>query len=70
MRRRRTRKGWWRSATARIDGGMLRRQYAVAGGVSAVVPVDLHIPGARPARRRARKGLLALLDEMAKRRVK
>src|SRR5215212_1235262 len=27
-----------------LDGGLFKGSYAVAGGVSAVVPVDLHIP--------------------------
>src|SRR3954447_12859277 len=30
------------------DGGVFSGSYAVVGGVSAVVPVDLHIPGCPP----------------------
>ncbi|MDA8059609.1 MAG: NADH-quinone oxidoreductase subunit B family protein [Leptospirillum sp.] len=30
------------------DGGIFRGSYAIAGGVSEVVPVDLHIPGCPP----------------------
>lgn len=30
------------------DGGCFAGSYAVAGGVSAVVPVDLHVPGCPP----------------------
>src|SRR5277367_4815197 len=32
-----------------FDGGMFAGSYAVAGGVSAVVPVDLHIKGCPPS---------------------
>jgi len=34
----------------------------VVGGVDAVVPVDLHIPGCPPTPVQLLKGLLALLD--------
>ena len=43
------------------DGGCFAGSYAVAGGVSAVLPVDLHIPGCPPAPRDILAGLLALL---------
>src|SRR4249919_2018078 len=36
--------------------------YAVVGGVSAVVPVDLHIPGCPPRPMQLLKGLLSLLE--------
>src|SRR5271157_4753404 len=32
-----------------LDGGLYAGSYACVGGVSAVVPVDLHIPGCPPA---------------------
>jgi Ni,Fe-hydrogenase III small subunit len=38
-----------------LDGGLFSGSYAVIGGVSAVVPVDLHIPGCPPR-------LLSLLE--------
>ena len=43
------------------DGGCFAGSYAVAGGVSNVVPVDLHIPGCPPRPVEILKGLLALL---------
>jgi Ni,Fe-hydrogenase III small subunit len=43
------------------DGGMFAGSYAVAGGVGAVVPVDLHIRGCPPSPTDMLKGLLALL---------
>jgi len=44
------------------DGGMFRGSYAVEGGVSAVVPVHLHIPGCPPAPVALLEGLLALME--------
>lgn len=44
-----------------LDGGCFAGSYAVVGGVSAVVPVDLHIPGCPPSPSEILKGLLALL---------
>jgi Ni,Fe-hydrogenase III small subunit len=44
-----------------LGGGIFRDSYAVAGGVSAVVPVDLHIGGCPPSPSALLKGLLALL---------
>jgi Ni,Fe-hydrogenase III small subunit len=44
------------------DGGLLSGSYAVVGGVSAVVPVDLHIPGCPPRPVQLLKGLLSLLE--------
>jgi len=44
------------------NGGLFAGSYAVAGGVNAVVPVDLHIPGCPPSPLQLLKGLLALLN--------
>ena len=44
------------------DGGLFAGSYAVAGGVSSVVPVDLHIPGCPPEPIALLRGLLALLE--------
>jgi Ni,Fe-hydrogenase III small subunit len=44
------------------DGGLFAGSYAVTGGVSEVVPVDLHIPGCPPSPTRLLEGLLALLE--------
>jgi Ni,Fe-hydrogenase III small subunit len=44
------------------DGGVFAGSYACVGGVSAVLPVDLHIPGCPPSPITLLKGLLALLD--------
>jgi Ni,Fe-hydrogenase III small subunit len=45
-----------------LDGGIFAGSYAVAGGVSTVVPVDLHIRGCPPSPVSLLKGLLALLE--------
>src|SRR4051795_10888014 len=45
-----------------VDGGLFSGSYAVVGGVSAVVPVDLHIPGCPPRPMQLLKGLLSLLE--------
>src|SRR6185369_4918737 len=44
------------------DGGIFAGSYAVEGGVSRVVPVDLHIRGCPPSPEALLKGLLALLE--------
>ena len=44
------------------DGGMFAGSYACVGGVSAVLPVDLHIRGCPPSPIALLKGLLALLE--------
>jgi Ni,Fe-hydrogenase III small subunit len=44
-----------------VDGGIFAGSYAVAGGVAAVVPVDLHIRGCPPPPEEILKGLLALV---------
>lgn len=46
------------------DGGCFAGSYAVVGGVAAVIPVDLHIPGCPPSPTDMLKGLLALLEPM------
>src|SRR4249919_1684721 len=48
------------------DGGCFAGSYAVVGGVSQVIPVDLHIPGCPPPPVTILQGLLALLDRTAK----
>jgi Ni,Fe-hydrogenase III small subunit len=45
-----------------VDGGIFSGSYAVVGGVSAVVPVDLHIRGCPPRPTQLLKGLLTLLE--------
>ena len=45
-----------------LDGGLFSGSYAVVGGVSAVVPVDLHIRGCPPRPTELLKGLLTLLE--------
>ena len=45
-----------------LDGGVFAGSYACVGGVSAVIPVDLHIPGCPPTPMALLAGLLALLS--------
>src|SRR6266436_7114689 len=45
-----------------VDGGIFSGSYAVVGGVSSVVPVDLHISGCPPSPAQLLKGLLTLLE--------
>ncbi|MBL8908838.1 MAG: NADH-quinone oxidoreductase subunit NuoB [Rhizobiales bacterium] len=47
-----------------IDGGLFAGSYAVNGGVSTVVPVDLHIRGCPPSPVELLRGLLALLEKV------
>ena len=47
-----------------LDGGLFAGSYAVVGGVSAVVPVDLHIRGCPPSPTQLLSGLLALLEHV------
>ena len=47
-----------------IDGGIFADSYAVAGGVSNVVPVDLHIHGCPPSPTELLRGLIALLEHV------
>jgi Ni,Fe-hydrogenase III small subunit len=44
------------------DGGCFAGSYAVVGGVGAVMPVDLHVPGCPPPPLEILRGLLALLE--------
>ena len=44
------------------DGGVFAGSYACVGGVSAVIPVDLHISGCPPNPMQLLEGLLALLQ--------
>ncbi len=48
-----------------LDGGIFAGGYACVGGVSAVVPVDLHIRGCPPSPTVLLAGLLALLEHSA-----
>src|SRR5216110_3856185 len=45
-----------------VDGGVFAGSYACVGGVSAVLPVDLHIRGCPPSPIALLKGLLGLLE--------
>lgn len=44
------------------DGGVFAGSYACVGGVSAVIPVDVHILGCPPTPMQLLEGLLALLQ--------
>jgi len=44
------------------DGGMFASSYACVGGISSVVPVDVHVPGCPPTPLALLQGLLALLE--------
>src|SRR4030081_3817041 len=46
------------------DGGCFAGSYAVVGGVSEVIPVDLHISGCPPSPFAMLGGLLALLERV------
>ena len=50
-----------------IDGGLFAGSYAVAGGVSSVLTVDLHIRGCPPRPKDLLTGLLALMEAPATR---
>ncbi|HRX70740.1 MAG: NADH-quinone oxidoreductase subunit NuoB [Gammaproteobacteria bacterium] len=45
------------------DGGVFAGSYACVGGVTEVIPVDLHIAGCPPTPTQLLEGLLALLQE-------
>jgi Ni,Fe-hydrogenase III small subunit len=45
-----------------LDGGLFAGSYAVIGGVSSIVPVDLHIRGCPPRPEQLLAGLLALMQ--------
>lgn len=49
------------------DGGLFAGSYACLGGVAAVVPVDLYIPGCPPTPTALLEGLLALMTKPATR---
>jgi Ni,Fe-hydrogenase III small subunit len=49
-----------------FDGGIFAGSYAVTGGVSNVVPVDLHVRGCPPSPNEILKGLIALLEQASK----
>ncbi len=49
-----------------VDGGIFSGSYACVGGVSDVVPVDLHVRGCPPSPTDILKGLLALLEHVSK----
>ena len=46
------------------NGGCFAGSYAVVGGVSEVIPVDLHIPGCPPSPIAMLGGVLALLERV------
>ena len=46
------------------NGGVFAGSTACVGGVSAVVPVDLHIPGCPPSPIALLRGLLALVEKV------
>jgi len=48
-----------------LDGGCFAGSYAVMGGVSTVVPVDVHVAGCPPTPTALLEGLLAVLEESA-----
>jgi Ni,Fe-hydrogenase III small subunit len=48
------------------DGGCFAGSYAVVGGVSAAVPVDLHIAGCPPSPTALLNGLVALIEHEAR----
>jgi Ni,Fe-hydrogenase III small subunit len=48
--------------TCAADGGLFAGSPAVVGGVSDVIPVDLHIRGCPPSPTEILKGLIALLE--------
>jgi len=47
------------------NGGLFAESYACVGGVAAVVPVDLHIPGCPPTPKALLTGLLSLMSRPA-----
>ena len=47
------------------DGGVFAGSYACVGGVSDVIPVDLHVRGCPPSPIVLLRGLLALLESVA-----
>ncbi|MEW5703952.1 MAG: NADH-quinone oxidoreductase subunit NuoB [Pseudomonadota bacterium] len=49
------------------DGGCFAGSYAIEGGISAAVPVDIHVRGCPPSPTQLLQGLLALLGAKGKR---
>ena len=49
-----------------FDGHVFKGSYAIVGGVSAVVPVDLHIRGCPPSPTALLQGLIALVEKVAR----
>ena len=52
--------------TCALDGGIFADSYACVGGVSKVVPVDLHIRGCPPSPTALLRGLMALVEQNTK----
>ncbi len=50
-----------------LDGGCFAGSYAIVGGVSRVIPVDLHIPGCPPTPIQLLQGMLMLLEGVNRR---
>ena len=48
-----------------VDGGIFADSYACVGGVSDVIPVDLHIRGCPPSPNEILRGLMALLERVS-----
>lgn len=48
-----------------LDGGLFAGSYACIGGVSEVIPVDLHIRGCPPSPAALLQGLIALIESKA-----
>lgn len=48
-----------------LGGGLFAGSYACVGGVSSVIPVDLHIPGCPPTPTQLLQGLLSLMRQAA-----
>jgi Ni,Fe-hydrogenase III small subunit len=45
-----------------LDGGLFRESYATVGGVAAILPVDVHVPGCPPSPTSLLRALIALLE--------
>lgn len=49
-----------------LDGGMFAGSYACVGGVSKVIPVDLHVRGCPPSPTALLQGLIALVEKSSR----